>query len=161
MDEINIIIESIKNSPIIWFLSTIVAAFAAGFAARGVVDKPVKREDLKLNKDSEVDIVQQLDLGIRNFFTSQSWYDPNPGQVMGEAKGIARKLQSESNVFKGIEDEINYRKKHDNNWTYANRLQAGLDLVHALGLSGESVDRNKIFINMTLPPIQPKEAPKK
>lgn len=101
-------------------------------------------------------IRDQLTRGIRNYFDGMSDIGPDPSQVLGRARGIAARLAHQDRVFEDVEAEIERRKRDDNNWTYANRLDAALDLVYALGLTPSSSERNRVFLDMDLPAIAPR-----
>jgi hypothetical protein len=103
---------------------------------------------------------QRLSQGIKNYFEGQDWTSPEPGQVIGIAKRIVGRFGVESDVFGSVQAEIEKRKKEDANWTYANGIQSGLALVQALGLSPETKERNRIFLQMVIPAIPPKPVPK-
>jgi hypothetical protein len=108
---------------------------------------------------ADAQVEQALERGIRNYFDSEDWTGPEPSVVMGLAKGIADRFSSEQGVFQSVEAEIERHKREDNNWTFANRLQSALALVHALGLSPSTEQRNRVFRDMVLPAIQPKRTP--
>jgi len=79
---------------------------------------------------------------------------------MAEAKGIVGRFRNEVNVISATEAKIEQLKREDPNWTNANRLRDGLNLVKVLGLSEDTEAKNNIFIEMTMPVIPPKEIPK-
>jgi hypothetical protein len=102
---------------------------------------------------------QRLATGIRNYFEGQEWFSPEPGQVIGLAKGIVERFGSESDVVGSVQAQIERRKKEDPNWTYANRIQSALALVQALGLSARTKEKNRVFLDMVVPAISPKPTP--
>jgi hypothetical protein len=94
---------------------------------------------------------KRLELGVFRFFRAQGEFAPPIPLVFGEAKSIVRRFKSEQNVFEKVQAKIEERKRTDANWTFANQLNAGLGLVHALGLAPETEEDNRTFLLMPLP----------
>jgi hypothetical protein len=127
VSEIDGIFNSLKDNPLIWFLSVLLAAFTAGYAvgywARGILEaraKPESKNKVGVSKKKEVLL---LDRAIRNHFESQSWLNASPGEVMAEAKAIVRRFSDEVNVIGATEAKIEELKRIEPNWTNANRLR--------------------------------------
>lgn len=113
-------------------------------------------------KDGEnrTNISSELTRQINNYFEGKDWLAPNPATVMAEARGIVQRFKSEPNTFETIQEEIEERKKNDPNWTFANELKGGLELVNILGLSPNTENKNEIFLTMELPAVSAREAPR-
>jgi len=95
-----------------------------------------------------------LTISVVAFFKSYDGYG-SPAQIIGEAKGIINRFSSEmQNATNNIQNEIQFKKDHDNNWTYANLLRDGLLLVNYIGLTYQTKEKNQIFLEMTMPQIQ-------
>ena len=105
-------------------------------------------------------IENDIRLGVLSYFNNQNWLSPEPATVMGEAKNIVRQLKTDPNTFNNVQQEIERRKKEDNNWTFANMLTSALALVNYLGLDKESDVKNQIFLDMPLPDVAKHDPPK-
>lgn len=99
---------------------------------------------------------------IRSYFASQNWLVAAPATVMAYARGIVQRFDDdEPSVMKHVDEEIESHKRTDANWTWANRLAEGRELVLWLGLSPKTKQRNRVFLEMRLPEVVPPEEPSK
>lgn len=114
-----------------------------------------------ISNETRIKTEQDIRLGIASFFKNEDWLSTTPSIVMGEAKNIVRKLKTDPNTFLNIEQEIERRKKEDNNWTFANQLTSAMALVNYLGLDTETKVKNEIFLNMPLPEVSKHDLPTK
>jgi hypothetical protein len=107
-----------------------------------------------LSSIDEEKIKSEFTNAIISFFKSYDGYS-SPAQIIGEAKGIVNRFATElQNTNYNVQNEVQYKKEHDNNWIYANMLRDGLLLVNYIRLTYQTHEKNNLFLKMTLPQIQ-------
>ena len=119
----------------------------------GKTDNP-KSSSKTLPLADKIKLENDLSNAIIGFFKSYDGFT-SPAQIIGEAKGIVNRFPSElQNTTNNVQNEIQFKKQHDANWTYANMLRDGLLLVNYIGLTYQTMEKNQVFLDMTAPQIQ-------
>ena len=91
---------------------------------------------------------------IRNFFANQPDERSNAGVIIGRAKEIVMKFESQADPIGEARAEVERRKKQDPNHYQANLLRTSIELVNWLGLSKNTSRRNKAFLGLDPPLIE-------